>query len=101
MQGKKSFKITSLHESENCDYWKNKTYRERIAALEKLKRIMFGYDPSTDKRQRILTITQHKKIQYLMLKVRRCPLRVNSDGTLCRAISRGKRGDSCSLPIKS
>lgn len=58
---KKVFKITSVHESDDRDFWKNKTYLERIAGLEKLRRILFGYDPTTERLQRTLRITQLKK----------------------------------------
>ena len=58
---KKVFKITSVHKGEDYNFWKSKTYLERIEALEKLRRIIFGYDPSTTRLQRILTITQLKE----------------------------------------
>jgi hypothetical protein len=58
---KKYFKIASLHDGDDYDFWKQKTYLERIEALEKLRRIIFGYDPSTTRFQRIITITQLKK----------------------------------------
>lgn len=58
---KKIFQITSGHAGNDIDYWKNKTYLERIEALEKLRQIIFGYDPSTSRLQRISTITQLKK----------------------------------------
>ena len=58
---KKVFKIASLGENDDHDFWENKTYLERIETLEKLRRIMFGYDASTERLQRIFTITQLKK----------------------------------------
>ena len=58
---RKSLKITSLRDDNDRSYWKNKTYLERIAALEQLRIIIFGYDPSTTRLQRTLTITQLKK----------------------------------------
>lgn len=57
---KKAFKITSVRESDNRDYWKNKTYLERIEALEELRKIVFGYDKLTERFQRTLSITQLK-----------------------------------------
>lgn len=54
---KKALKITSIHE-EDYDFWKKKTYLERIEALEELRRIIFGYDPSAERLQRTLTITK-------------------------------------------
>ena len=58
---KKAFKITSIHSNDDHNYWEKKSYLERIEALEKLRRIIFGYDPSTERLQRTLTITQLKK----------------------------------------
>ncbi len=58
---KKTLKITSLHESSDHNYWRGKSYLKRIEALEKLRRIVFGYDPSTERLQRIFTIAQLKK----------------------------------------
>ena len=54
-------KITSLRDEQDRDYWKNKSYSERLEALEQLRQIVFGYDPSTERLQRSLTITQLKK----------------------------------------
>lgn len=58
---RKSLEITSLRDNNGHSYWKNKTYLERIAALEQLRIIIFGYDPSTTRLQRTLKITQLKK----------------------------------------
>jgi hypothetical protein len=58
---KKIFQITSVHEGNGRDYWKQKSYSERLEALELLRRIIFGYDPSATRLQRTLTITQFKK----------------------------------------
>ena len=58
---KNLFQITSVREGNDRDYWKQKSYSERIEALELLRRIIFGYDPSTARLQRTITITQLKK----------------------------------------
>jgi len=57
---KNRLEITSLRDGNGHSYWKKKTYLERIAALEQLRIIIFGYDPSTTRLQRTLTITQLK-----------------------------------------
>ena len=57
---KKTLKITSIYDDDR-NYWEKKSYLKRIEALEKLRRIIFGYDPSTERLQRTLTITQLKK----------------------------------------
>jgi hypothetical protein len=58
---KKLFQITSIRDGNDRDYWKQKSYEERLEALEILRRIIFGYDPSTARLQRTITITQLKK----------------------------------------
>ena len=57
---KKTLKITSIYDS-NDDYWAKKSPLERIKALEELRRIVFGYDASTERLQRTFTITRLKK----------------------------------------
>ncbi len=58
---KKYFKITSIKDNDSHEYWKNKSYLERLEALELLRQIMFGYDPNTARFQRIITVTKLKK----------------------------------------
>lgn len=58
---KSAFKVVSIREKGDRDYWKRKSYMERIAGLEQLRRIIFGYDKSTSRLQRTLTITKLKK----------------------------------------
>ena len=58
---KKLFQITSVRDGNDRDYWKQKSYSERLEALELLRRIIFGYDPSTARLQRTITITQLKE----------------------------------------
>jgi CMP-2-keto-3-deoxyoctulosonic acid synthetase len=58
---KKALKITSIHDSDVHEYWRKKSYIERIEALEQLRRIIFGYDPSTTRLQRTITVTKLKK----------------------------------------
>ncbi len=55
------FKVTSIRDKGDYDYWIKKSYLERIAALEQLRKAIFGYDPSTAGLQRTLTVTELKK----------------------------------------
>ena len=58
---KKAFKVTSIYDNDSRNYWKTKTYIERLQALEQMRQIAFGYDPSTTRLQRTLTITKLKE----------------------------------------
>jgi len=57
---KKVFKISSMRDNDTRDYWKTRTPLERLEALEQLRQIIFGYDPTTSRLQRTLTITKLK-----------------------------------------
>jgi hypothetical protein len=41
-------------------YWLSKTPAERLIALEQMRRIVYGYDPSTTRHQRVLEITDRQ-----------------------------------------
>jgi hypothetical protein len=58
---KRTLKITSIHDKDDHNYWRKKSYLKRIEALERLRRIIFGYDASAERLQRTFTITQLKK----------------------------------------
>ena len=58
---KRTLEITSIYNGNDHNYWANKSYLERVEALEKLRRIIFGYDASAERLQRTFTITQLKK----------------------------------------
>jgi hypothetical protein len=42
-------------------YWATKTPQERIEALELLRQIHYGYDPASERLQRVFTISQRAK----------------------------------------
>jgi len=58
---KKVFIVTNLKDGSDRQYWKSKSYAERLEALEQLRQIVFGYDPTTARLQRVITITKLKK----------------------------------------
>jgi hypothetical protein len=58
---KKTLEISCIPNSGEHSYWAKQSYLKRIAALETLRRIIFGYDPSTERLQRTFTVTQLKK----------------------------------------
>ena len=57
---KKHISIASSEEFDSMDiaYWKSKSPSERIKAIELMRQINFGYDPSTERLQRIFTVTR-------------------------------------------
>jgi hypothetical protein len=42
------------------DYWLKKTPYERLAALEIMRQIVYGYDPLVTRLQRVLEVTQRE-----------------------------------------
>ena len=53
------FQIATLtDETDEVSYWHRCTPRERLAALEFLRQVMYGYDPLTTRLQRVLTVIE-------------------------------------------
>jgi len=51
--------IASLKdETDEKVYWFSKTPQERIAAMEVMRKIIYGYDPTTTRLQRVFEITE-------------------------------------------
>jgi len=51
---KGSFSVISLKDNDiNDKYWLSKTGEERILAVEFLRQIFYGYDPTTERLQRV------------------------------------------------
>jgi len=56
---KTAFSIASLlDESDERAFWLSKSPDERLQALELMRQSIYGYDPSTTRLQRVLTITE-------------------------------------------
>jgi hypothetical protein len=56
---KTAFKVSSLFDqSDDKEYWLSRTPAERLQAVELMRRIIYGYDPSTTRLQRVLEVTQ-------------------------------------------
>jgi len=56
---KTAFAVASIHdESDEKMYWLSKTPHERLLALEFLRQISYGYDPSTTRLQRVFTVSK-------------------------------------------
>ena len=57
--GQTAIEIASLtDEPENKEYLLSKTPAERLAALEIMRELVYGYDPTATRLQRVLEITQ-------------------------------------------
>ncbi len=58
---KTAFSVTALSDEMDEDekiYWLSKTPQERLQALELTRQIVYGYDPSSTRLERVLTITE-------------------------------------------
>ncbi len=56
------FKVASLFEpSDDKEYWLSKTPQERLEAVELMRQIIYGYDPTTTRLQRVFEISQRPK----------------------------------------
>ena len=52
--------LTSFEEADAADkaYWHSKTPQERMEALELMRQINYGYDPTTERLQGVLEIAE-------------------------------------------
>ena len=58
---KTAFSAASLTDpSDEKQYWQTRTPEERLAALELMRQICYGYDPAATRLQRVLSITQRE-----------------------------------------
>ena len=56
---KTTFSVTTLSEKSNDkEYWLSKTPQERLQALEMMRQINYGYDPTTARMEKVLEIVQ-------------------------------------------
>jgi hypothetical protein len=52
-------KVGTLNEQgDDREYWASKTPLERLEAVEFMRQVMYGYNPSTTRLQRVLTVAQ-------------------------------------------
>lgn len=58
---KKSFSTVSLHANDtDVEYWRSRTPEERILAIEFLRQLIYGYDPATERLQRVFETAEFK-----------------------------------------
>ena len=58
---KTAFAVASLtDESDEKQYWLTKSPYERLRALELMRQIIYGYDPSTERLQRVFEVVERE-----------------------------------------
>jgi len=56
---RRAFEVTSLFEqTDEKRFWLTRTPAERLQAVELMRQVLYGYDPSTVRLQRVLEIAQ-------------------------------------------
>jgi hypothetical protein len=56
---KSAFSVVSLTAEQNDrEYWLSKTPEERFEAIEIMRQINYGYDPTTERLQRVLEVVE-------------------------------------------
>jgi hypothetical protein len=54
-----AFVVSGLYdEPDERGYWLSKTPFERLAALELMRQVIYGYDPSSTRLQRVLSVVE-------------------------------------------
>jgi hypothetical protein len=68
---KTAISVVSLEEAntDEVEYWLSKTPYERLNALETLRQIFYGSDPTTTRLQRVLEITERVGNEIKVIKV--------------------------------
>ena len=56
---KSALSVASIsEETDDKEYWHAKTPQERLEAVELMRQINYGYDPTTTRLQRVLEVVQ-------------------------------------------
>lgn len=53
-----AIKIASINESDDLEFWLSRPPLERLAALELLRQIAYGYEPNSLRFQRVFEIVE-------------------------------------------
>ncbi len=54
-----AFEMASLDDpDDSAEYWKHRTPEERLAGVELMRQILYGYDPATARLQRVLQLAE-------------------------------------------
>lgn len=57
-----AFSVVSLsqQDEEEKAYWRGKTRHERLEAVEETRRMIYGYDPTSTRLQRVLEVVERE-----------------------------------------
>jgi hypothetical protein len=55
------FEVINLYEADDRADWRNRSFVERIEAIEFMRKAMFGHDRVSARLQRVLEITELKR----------------------------------------
>ena len=56
---RKAFSVQSLYaENDEKAFWAQKSPLERLEALEQMRQILYGYDPATERLQRVIEVVE-------------------------------------------
>ena len=56
---KAAFSIVSLTEADDDkQYWRSKSARERLEAIEQMRQVIYGYQPATGRLQRVFEVAE-------------------------------------------
>ncbi|MGI8668929.1 MAG: hypothetical protein ACR2J3_03675 [Aridibacter sp.] len=53
-----AIKVTSIDESDETEFWLSRPPLERLAALELLRQIAYGYEPDSIRLQRVFEVVE-------------------------------------------
>jgi len=63
---KTAFSVASLHDDpDEKAYWLSRTPHERLQAVELMRQVVYGYDPASERLQRVFEVTQFKDLSDL------------------------------------
>jgi len=63
---KTAFSVASLHDDpDERAYWLSRTPHERLQAVELMRQVVYGYDPASERLQRVFEVTQFKDLSDL------------------------------------
>jgi hypothetical protein len=55
------FEVVDLHETDDSNYWLDRSPMERIEAIEFMRKVMYGNDRVSKGLQRVLTVAELKE----------------------------------------